>query len=210
MDPSNIQRFPVETQMEILSYLPRDELLNLCQVNNLWKNLCKNELLWKKLYQQDFFQNKHYSTLSWYDNYRLLYSLSKSDANNLYNSFFDSLRNYKEGREEETNIPIYNIPNNLYKQIINNLTYILIRFIRIYGNISFNLLPKKRRAQIETYLKTDVERVLSRLLEYLNVDETPGFINLYRPYNEFGIYDIIREFLYNFYKKTDIHISYYI
>jgi hypothetical protein len=198
MNPESIQGLPIETQVEILSYLPREELLNLCEVNRLWNNLCRNELLWKSLYLIDFLPNKYISDENWYKNYKYLYNFCRSYAKMIYSVFLKAIEGFLQGG----NFTIDNIPRNLKLEIINNLTNTLIKFIHLYGEelLDTSSIHYRRFGQIKSSLDDNVECNLTLLLNNLNINNSVSTIDAFTPYYERSIWSYNYNFLKNFHK----------
>jgi hypothetical protein len=135
--------------------------------------------------------------MSWYENYQSVYKLSKSYANNLYHSFLESLENYLAMNR----IPMYSIPIYLNNQIVNNLKNVIINFIHLYGDELLNPIRGGRFSQIENYLTINVNRILSYLLKYLDINEKIEEIDLYSPNDKYSIYYIIRNIVSEFFRE---------
>lgn len=66
-----MEQLPEDIQLDILSYLNRQDLCTLCQVNTRWQELAKSNKLWKEIYLKDFDKAHKVPTRgSWFEQYR--------------------------------------------------------------------------------------------------------------------------------------------
>ena len=77
---------PLEIHIEILSYLPVQDLISTSRVNHFWNRTIKDERIWKLKHQETFKELPKLKD-SWYWSYRWLYSKIRRTVINLVNSY---------------------------------------------------------------------------------------------------------------------------